>query len=220
MVAENWNRLFNFWNKINFNDIERFDYENRIRIGDTLVYTEEDEQKLKKLISVNREFSPASLDEILKLEEVLNIKLPISFKESLQINDKDIIENHNFYPWLGGWNQLFSCKDIINHELELQKYRWFCKNGSFEYIFGDVENPKYSEPKEWIPICNWNGDYIIAIDMLSKNKGQIIVYSNEDSIVSKWTDSYEDWFKVVVDEVLKYGELRVETIEKILHISE
>jgi len=117
------------------------------------------------------------------------------------------------------WGSLYS----INYILETsENFSTFEQKsvGYYREVLGNINNPKTAMPKGWIPIYDWNSDYIVAIDMLSKNKGQVIVFCLEFGTVAKWTDSYEEWFELVVNEVLQYGELRVETIEKVLQMPE
>ena len=121
--------------------------------------------------------------------------------------------------WLGfnGWGLLYGTNEI------LETSKSFVKSpksdlGSYKLVGEGITNPKTLFPKEWIPFFDWNGMYIVAIDMLSTNKGQVIIVSIENSMVYKWANSYEEWFELVVSEVLNDGELQSDTIEKLMGI--
>lgn len=130
---------------------------------------------------------------------------------------------NNFERALGitssNWGSLYNIDDMLETSKNFSTFKQ--ENiGYYKEVLGNIKNPKMAMPKEWIPIYDWNSDYIVVVDMLSKNKGQVIVFCLEFGTVAKWTDSYEEWFALAVDEVLKYGELRVGTIESILQMSE
>jgi len=158
--------------------------------------------------------------EIVIIKELYD-DIPESYIKSLKICNPIKNENGEYF-WIdsSGWGILFDAEELINRTKSFRRHEFSYKYemGAYQHVYGDIKNPNTLVPKQWIPIYDWNGDYIVAIDMLSDNKGQIIVFCLEDSIVAKWTDSYEEWFELAVDEVLKYGELRVETIENILQI--
>jgi len=213
-VKANWEKLYKFWQELDFDTAKKYDYELRVRIGDTLEYSQDDIEKIKKSVSVHREFKPASIDEIQDVESKLNVNLPDDFKESLNINAYEFIDKYA-YPWLGGWNNLFNCKDIVSFTLSKRKldFEAFSNriNLTDEYGF-------WSD--KWIIIFDWNMDYLVALDLSDDpNKyGQVLCLCIEDGTIAKWTDSYDAWFEEAVNEVLQYGELRTETIEKVLGI--
>lgn len=150
------------------------------------------------------------------LEKIINFyeNIPESFLESLSLCNES-------NRWFGfdSWGLLLGIEEIIEMSDSFKDSPSHI-NGSYQIVGEGITNPTMLLPKQWIPIYDWNGNYIVAIDMLSKNKGQIIVFCLEFSTVAKWTDSYEEWFELAVDEVLKYGELRVETIESVLQMPE
>jgi len=120
--------------------------------------------------------------------------------------------------WFGfnGWGVLYGTNEMLDVSVSFENSP---KNdlGSYKSVGSGVVNPTTLLPKEWIPIFDWNGNYIVAIDMLSNNKGQVIIFSLEDSAVHKWANSYEEWFELVVSEVLKDGELQPATIDNVLN---
>ncbi len=156
-------------------------------------------------------------DEQIESLKKLHDDIPESYIESLRICNSPRDKDGDFHSWLdqSDWGILYDTKKLIEFTNIDRQHGFSHEDGMFEYIKGDVINPKFSSPKEWVLIYDWNTDYTVAIDMLSSNKGQIIVFCREDSSLAKWTDSYEEWFELAVDEVLKYGELRVETIEAV-----
>jgi cell wall assembly regulator SMI1 len=160
-------------------------------------------------------------------EEFKNLKnmydvVPTDYLDSLKICATSKDKENNFYYFIdsSGFGQLYGINDIIQKVSNYPKNTYISDKGAYQFVSGNLKNPPMLLPKQWIPIFDWNGDYIVAIDMLSENKGQIIVFCMEDSTLAKWTDSYEEWFELVVNEVLQYGELRVETIEKVLQMPE
>lgn len=126
---------------------------------------------------------------------------------------------NNFKRALGvendNWGELY---DIDNMLEASELYPTFGENdaGWYSDVLGDIKIPDTAMPKEWIPIYDWNTDYVVAIDMLSENKGQIIMFGLEWSMIRLWANSYEEWFEMVVNEVLEYGELRPETLEDVI----
>ena len=158
--------------------------------------------------------------EINKLKELYD-EIPDEYIKSLEICNPISDKNENYHSWVdsSGWGYLHDINRIISLTDNWKKHKFFSETGVFDYVYGDVSNPKNSALEQWIPIYDWNTDYVVAIDMLSKNKGQVIVFCMEDGTLAKWTNSYEEWFELVVEEVLKYGELRVETIESVLALA-
>ena len=136
--------------------------------------------------------------------------IPASLLESLSTCNES-----NRWFGFNGWGLLYGSHEIIETSKSLDGS---CtkQKGIYKIVDHRITNPSCLFPKEWIPIFDWNGDYFVVIDMLSKPQGQIILISFEESKIVKWADSYEEWFEMAVDEVIKYGELRVETIEEVL----
>jgi len=191
-VENSWKKLFSYWEK--------------------------DKNSMQK---IDLKCSGATDIEIDRLKELYD-NIPNKYIDSLKICNPTRDENHNYHSWIdkSGWGYLYDINKIISTADTWKEVEWFSKTGIYyDYVFGNVKNPKSSAKKQWIPIYDWNGDYTVAIDMFSKNKGQIIVFCTEDGTLAKWTDSYEEWFELAIDEVLKYGELRVETIEAVLALA-
>lgn len=191
-IQENWDKLLNYWKEHNGTK-----WGNDFQCQGA---TKEQLQALKNLFE----------------------EIPEEYLASLKTCAVSRDDKGEFYYFIdaSGWGQLYGLEDIIKGILDYPKNTYISEKGAYEYVYGNVENPTMLLPKQWIPIFDWNADYTVAIDMLSKNKGQVIVFCLEDSTVAKWTDSYEEWFALAVDEVLKYGELRVETIESVLQMPE
>lgn len=156
------------------------------------------------------QYTPASEIDIKRLQEYYG-SVPKDYMDSLSIcNPVDQF-------WLDelGWSRLLNIEESIKINKDFNANELNDPFG-YTYIYGEIINPKKIIPKEWILIFEWNMDYFVAIDMLSDDKGQIIVFCIEDATLAKWENSYEEWFAMAVDEVIKHGELRVETIEEVL----
>jgi len=160
----------------------------------------------------------ATVDEINKLEEKLSIQLPESFKQSLMISNGEIElnENEDLSTWFGDWNILLNCEEIFNITEEYRKI--YTEGVKFDYSY-EIKNKTLEWANEFIVFLSNNCDYYAVLDMREGDqKGQVLAVDIEGGILAYWANSYEEWFKMAVDEVLEYGELRLETIEKKLHI--
>jgi len=187
-MKQNWERLFKHWSN------QKIDFWNN--------------GKLEKFTDKTTCRGATSKD----IDKIKNYysNIPDDLLESLTICNEG-----NRWFGFNGWGLLYGTNEILETSISFEKST---KNslGIYKVVEQGIVNPTTLFPKEWIPIFDWNGVYIIAIDMLSKNKGQIIIISIEDSTIRKWTNSYSEWFTLVVTEVLTNGELKTETIESIL----
>jgi hypothetical protein len=190
-MKKNWERLFAYWanNQIEF-------WHNG---------------KIEKFVA-DTKCVGANISEIDKIKHYYNINIPNALLDSLLICNES-----NRWFGFNGWGLLYGTKEMIDTSMSFENSP---KNesGFYKFVGMGITNPATIFPKKWIPIFDWNGKYFVALDMLSSNKGQVIIISVEDSVVLKWANSYEEWFEMVVDEVVKYGELRLETMEKLLGI--
>lgn len=214
-VKANWERLYKFWHELDFDTAKKNDYEIKKSIGDILEFSEDDIERIKDLVSINREFKPASDDEILEVETKLNITLPENFKESLKINAFETNVQDFVYPWLGGWNILLNCEEMLSFTLRSRKL-------DFDVFDNRIElNDEYRRWNEkWVIIFQWNMDYFIVLDLSDdpKKYGQVLCLCIEDGSIAKWADSFKTWFEEAVNEVEQFGELRTETIESVLGV--
>jgi len=150
--------------------------------------------------------------------------LPESFKKSLKISNGEIevdTEDQNMSTWFGDWNKLLNCDEIF--KLSKDYYAHFSKEEDifpWNEIYGIKNIPqKWSE--KFIVFLDNNCEIYVLLDMREgEREGQVLIVDIEAGILAFWASSYEEWFEMVVDEVLQYGELRVETMEKLLGIED
>jgi len=213
-INENWQRLYNFWKELSFEKAKEYHIICKKPIGERSKYIDEDNERLKNWVLFDREFQPAQTEEIVAIENSLNVTLPQSYKESLLINAYEPHDNAFVYPWLGEWNMMNEPEDIIEQSMS---------NKELDYeLFADTKNLVKEDYKmwsdKWIVIFDWNYDYLVTMDLREEPQfyGKVLCMSLKDGTLAKWADSYEEWFSLVVDEVLEYGILRISTIEKIL----
>jgi len=211
-VKTNWGKLLRFWQELDFDTAKKLDYELRVRIGDTLEFSQEDIERLQKSVSVYREFKPASDQEIQEVESKLDVNLPEDFKESLQINNHETAVDIFLYSWLGGGNHMLECKDMITFSLDNRELDFEV----FDQHINLTEEYTYWNEK-WVIIFDWNMDYLAVLDLREDPKyyGKVLCTDIEFGKIAKWADSYVEWFEIVTNEVLEYGELRLDTISSL-----
>ena len=214
-IKENWERLYKFWDELDVERAKAYDEVVRKEIGDTLEYAEQDIQRLEKWASFEREWKSASTDEIKDLESNLGVALPKSFNESLSINAYEPQDQGFVYPWLGSFNMMQNPEEIVEITTENRE--------DLDYEVFEDPNDLMQEDYEmwsdkWIVIFDWNGNYCAVLDLREDEEfyGNVLCMCIEDGTIAKWADSYEEWFELVVDEVLRYGQLRLSTIENLL----
>lgn len=219
-VKTNWERLLRFWQELDFDTAKKHYYELRVSKRDNLEFSPDDIEKIEKLVSVHREFKPATDDEIFEVEKKLNVKLPIDFKESLQINNHETAVDIYLYSWLGGGNHMLECKDMVTFSLD-NREMFSLDNRELDFEVFDqrinlTEEYTYWNDK-WVIIFDWNMDYLAVLDLREDPKyyGKVLCTDIEFGKIAKWADSYADWFEIVTNEVLEYGELRLDTISSL-----
>jgi len=216
-IENNWNKLHLYWKNLTFEQAKEQDFLIRKSIGDDLSYSDKDIEQLKLLVSAQREFSPIGLGEIEKIEKSLNVKLPDDYKKSLKINSKEVVKDEFVYPWLGSWNTLHDTSEIIKYSLrnrEMDHEVFQIRNGlSDEYGFWN---------KKWVIFFDWNMDFLAVLDLREDEKyyGQVLCLCIEDGSISKWANSFSEWFELSVNETIKHGELRVTTIDNVLRMQQ
>jgi cell wall assembly regulator SMI1 len=143
---------------------------------------------------------PAGNDEINNLENILNIKLPNTFKESLLIhNGQD--ENNNIITFVD-YQKLLSVNEMIKN------YKMFCglfENETIEFI--KPNGCKYIKRyfiynNKWLKFTESNSEGLIMdFDPAEKGKiGQIFYRPHDDNPVDKiLTETYEEWLKTVCE---------------------
>lgn len=213
-IKENWARLYSFWDELDFERAKAYDERERREIGDTLEYAQQDIQRLEKWASFERELKSASIDAIKDIKTSLGVALPMSFKESLSINAYEPQDQGFVYPWLGSWNVMQNPEEIIKLSMQNREFEWEVFKETNDLIQEDYE--MWSD--KWVVVFDWNGDYFVALDLREDEEfyGNVLCFCIEDGSIAKWADSYEEWFELVVDEVLQYGQLRISTIENLL----
>jgi len=154
---------------------------------------------------LKRECKGVSEEKVKEFEEHFNVSLPKDFIDSHRICDEIyIFDTSEKIGWLGE-EDIYSFEDI--------KYKWY-------NLF--LVNDQISEYAQDI---GWNKNWIVFYDygtwfsaVLDTTTGKVYCYENETSEYTLWANSYEEWLEMAVDEVLKYGELRLEVMEKLLGI--
>jgi len=135
--------------------------------------------------------------KILEVEETFGV----SFIDSFYICDERYIFD-SYKGWLGEFD-LYSLTNghdnyfnLIERNKELREYDSHWK-------------------EEWIAFYDYETWFYAILDTKTK---QVYLQSSTDIEYIVWANSYEEWFEMVVDEVIEYGELRLETIENLLGI--
>ena len=212
-ILENWQRLDKFWKELDFEKLQACNIEVRKKLDENLSHTQSDLDDLKDIIidfsSIERKFISATKEEIKILQNRLGIKLPNSFKESLQINVGDVIDGEYIYPWLGGWNCMLNIDDMMKYSLDKTEYYCIQKQTiSFqERINLPIEYAYWN--KKWLVFYDCNGDeqYVLNLDDTSSNYGEVLSVDMEFSTIERLANSYEEWFDIATEETLKYGEI-------------
>ena len=161
---------------------------------------------LKKKPDLMKEpFNQATEEDIDSLKAALELKFPNDFLDSFRVcNENYRINNDDEWLSLLGGNR-YILNDINN-------------TNDIIYIYNEfiVYNDEWE--KNWIAFYDWNGNYYAILDTNETTFGKIYCYSIESGQLQVWANSYEEWLEMAVDEVLEYGELRLETIEAALGI--
>lgn len=149
--------------------------------------------------------------ELDELQKILQVNLPKAFLDNFAICNEDLRykDQENWVYWFGPESRYVVNKEDTSFNDLATMYK----------EMNDIYREEWD--KKWIPFYDWNGNYNLILDM--NNNGRVIVFDPEmaepfDKYV--WTSSYEEWLEIVANEVEKYGELRVETIESVLNISQ
>ena len=144
----------------------------------------------------------ATEEQIAKAESELGVKFPKSFADFFRVCDERFILKDKSRGFLGKsdiyplCNTYYDGFNLIHINKEIRIYDESWKN-------------------EWIAFYDYETWFEGILDTKTE---KIFLSSTEDIKPVLWANSFEEWFKMVVDEVLEYGELRLETIEKKLNI--
>jgi len=167
--------------------------------------------KNKKPTIESKPCKQATKEELDKLQVALQVNLPKSFLDNLRICNENqiVIDNDNWFGWFGPEHRY-----TITHKEDYSDI--VHTNYDMRNIYHEEWNPK------WIQFYDWNGNYNLFLDM-SNGKGAVYIFDPEMAEPLdkyKWTDSYEEWLEIVSNEVENHDELRCESFEKILGISQ
>jgi len=146
-------------------------------------------------------------EKIAEFESIFGVKLPQGFRESFLICDELYVLNTNAKRGWFGEDELYSFGS--------KKYDWyniFDVNRQIRSYANDI-----GWSKKWIEFYSYGTWYCAILDT---ETGKVYCYDNETGEYVLWTNTYEEWLKMAVDEVIQYGELRLETMEKLLGIEE
>lgn len=141
--------------------------------------------------------------EIIDLESLIKIQLPIAFKNSLKlcnykpINRKEVLNSCCLLT--GGAGELLTVREIAETYNEMITYRG---DSGFDIIYGKLEAPNYSWLLHWIPIYDYNGNEFLAIDAYSY---KILYIDLEFSTLAFVTNNYEELLNYIHDDIIKNG---------------
>lgn len=132
----------------------------------------------------------ATEEELEKLESIIQIKLPESYRDCLKIHNGQTQENGILYSI-----EFLSIERIID-EWKLMKK--LLDDGKFpsDSIWWSIK---------WVPIASDGGGNLTCIDLLpfkDHDKGSIIDFDHEVADRAVLESSFENWFKKYVDDVL------------------
>lgn len=172
---------------------------------------EEEWQRLfdyyEKIGLLSRKCKGAKEEEIVKFEKKFQVTLPQSFVDSFMVCDERyILDTSKKRGWFGE-DDMYSLNDT--------KYGWynlFQVNSQMATYAKDI-----GWNKKWIKFYDYGTWFSAVLDTVT---GKIYCHENETGKYVLWAKTYEEWLKMAVDEVLEYGELRLEIIEKLLGIEE
>jgi hypothetical protein len=142
----------------------------------------------------------ATEEKIREVEETFSLKLPKAFADSFRICDDRYILKDTNLGFFGDW-ELYS----ITHEY----------HGYHNLITLNKDMREYGGKDEWIVFYDYETWFHVILDTKT---GQIYLKAVEDLEYIIWANSYEEWLKIAVDEVIEHGEIRLELIEGLLGI--
>ncbi len=142
----------------------------------------------------------ASVEEISLFEKELNVELPQSFKEYLQVANG---QNHENINCLVGYNNFLTIPEIIQEWKMMNEL--FLDEGEIDIITENKIKPLYWSDK-WIPFASFEGSSRIIIDLdsgINGVDGQILrTYTgcdleSDECVIS---DSFEEFsHKILLD---------------------
>lgn len=158
----------------------------------------------------------ATKEELNKLNMI--VETPISLRKSLTICNQSNRKNGTlFYSWFGGQSRIFTSKDIINFMINETQY--YDIDESYEKVYGNVLNPKSGWPKEWIPILEAFGLFVV-VDLrpnIGNQYGQILLVDPANSVLAYWASSYEEFMTKAMNILYEHGELTGNYFYDVLH---
>ena len=151
---------------------------------------------------ISKKCKGASEEKILEVEKEFGVKLPKAFADSFRICDERYIFNT---PGKRGWlgeSDLYSLETCYdwNNLIDINKL--------YRTLHVDWKD-------EWIAFYDYGTWFIAVLDTVT---GKVYCFDNETGERIIWKNSYEEWLEMAVDEVLKYGKLRLEPIEELMGI--
>jgi len=154
---------------------------------------------------ITKECKGASEEKIAEFEKEFKVTLPKAFADSLRICDERYIFNTSEKKGWFGENDIYSLNNT--------KYDWynlFQVNKQIATYATDI-----GWNKDWIEFYDYGTWFSAVLDTVT---GKIYCYEIETGEHVIWANSYEEWLKMAVDEVLEHGEIRLEVLEKLLGI--
>jgi len=158
--------------------------------------------------------------QISKVEDAINISLPISLKKSLKrCNNYPIDFNQvkkSSSLLFGEAGKAYDVKKII--EWQKEKLSFSC-SFPFENVYGDIISPQKGWDKAWIPIYDYNTSVFFCIDTRKKNgivQEKILYIDEEYDTLALVANSYQEFLNMVLNAILKTGIYGSEELENII----
>jgi hypothetical protein len=144
-------------------------------------------------------------EKIAEFENEFKVILPKAFADSFRICDERYIFNTSEKKGWFGENDVYSLNNT--------KYDWYNLFQVNRQIATYAKDIGWN--KNWIEFYDYGTWFGAVLDTVT---GKIYCYEIETGEHVIWANSYEEWLEMAVDEVVQYGELRLETMEKLLNI--
>jgi hypothetical protein len=155
--------------------------------------------------SLTKKCQGTTEDEIVKVEKEFNVTLPKEFSDSFRVcNERYVLNTSEKKGWFG---------EHDHYSLSKTYY------GYYELIEINRDMRMYDEKwkDEWIAFYDYETWFYAILDTKTK---QVYIKSATENEYIIWANSYEEWLKMAVDEVLEHGEIRLELIQRLMGIEE
>jgi len=162
----------------------------------------------------------ATQKEVLELEEYLQFKLPIDFKESLQICNAYPFEPKNVIKssclMTGGAGTLYTIEEIQTLHQDFKEYMF--DGCGYRYLDPKIFPKDIVWSHYWIPIYSWNCDELALLDLrenIGEQYGQVLYLDQEYDTLGVWANSYEEFFGSIAYAILDHGAFNYDDMKKV-----